>query len=440
MALSIEQLAQVLTGYPEVKRYWIAYSGGLDSHVLLHAMTVLRSRFEGASFRAVHIHHGLHADAERWTVHCASVCNALNIPLEIMRVDARAERGESPEAAARAARYAALQRLMHKGDALCTAHHQDDQAETLLLQLFRGAGVEGLAAMPRESEFNHALHLRPLLDFTRAEIEAYALRHALQWVEDSSNESLSYDRNFLRHQIIPTLKTRWPSVQMSISRSARHMAEAADWLQQQARDALVSCRTEDPAALSIPVLLQMDVFLRRLVLREWWKDLQAPLPTQAQMQHVLQDVLQAKADAMPCVRWSDVQIRSYRDRIYTVQQTAGHDAAAVHTWDLLAMLALPGLGEVAAVPSSIPGIRKSLAGHEGISIRFRRGGERLIPAGREYHHSLKNLMQEAGIPPWQRDRVPILYDGERIAAVLGVCVCEDYQSQPGEESLELQWL
>ena len=440
MALSIEQLAQVLNRYPGIKRYWIAYSGGLDSHVLLHGLASLRSHFPDASFHAVHIHHGLHADADLWTTHCASICAALNIPLEIIRVDARPAPGESPEAAARESRYAALRRLVHNGDALLTAHHQDDQAETLLLQLFRGAGVEGLAAMPHASEFAHALHLRPLLEVTRAQILDYAQEHSLHWIEDDSNASLSYDRNFLRHQVIPVLKTRWPSVQMSISRSARHMAEAADWLAEQARVALASCRTEDPHALSMSALRTLDEYLRRLVLRAWWKELQVPLPTQAQLQHVLRDVLQAKPDATPCVQWSDVEIRGYRDRIHVLRQTAEHDPSAMHAWDLQSTLTIPGLGELAALPSMHPGIRRSLAGRQGFSIRFRRGGERLVPAGRGFSHSLKNMLQEAGIPPWQRDRTPILYDGEQIVAVLGVCVCESYQSAAGEESLELQWL
>ena len=226
MRFSPDHLLQQLHRHGIPPSYQVAFSGGLDSLVLLHALCALRGRL-AAGVAAVHVHHGLHSDADEWDAHCQQVCDELGVAYTLLRVDGRPATGESPEAAARDARYRALAEWLPAGHCLLTAQHQDDQAETLLLQLLRGSGVSGLAAMPVMTGLGAGHHLRPLLEMTRPALHHYATAHALRWIEDPSNQSSAYDRKYLRHQVLPRLRERWPAVSSSLSRSAAHCAEAS---------------------------------------------------------------------------------------------------------------------------------------------------------------------------------------------------------------------
>ena len=227
---SPENLGAILQDFPAVARFWLAYSGGCDSHVLVHAAAQLRAVVAERIFHVVHVDHGLQTASAEWARHCAAVCEELALPFTLLRVDARGSLGESPEAAARHARYRALASLMQAGDCLLTAHHQDDQAETLLLQLLRGGGPHGLAAMPALSPFAAGMHARPMLTFSREELRRYAQRHALQWIDDPSNADSGFDRNYLRNSVMPVLRERWPAVARVLARGAGHQAEAAQLL------------------------------------------------------------------------------------------------------------------------------------------------------------------------------------------------------------------
>ena len=253
-------LHRLLNALPRtgVTRYWLAYSGGLDSHALLHAMHGLRAQQRGIILCAVHVHHGLRPEADQWAAHCMSVCAALEIPCQVLHVQARPAAGESPEDAARCARYQALRDVIGAGDCLLTAHHQDDQAETLLLQLLRGAGVAGLAGMPACAAFGTGLLARPLLSHSRAELRAYAERHGLHWVEDGSNAETGYDRNYLRHEILPRLRARWPATAAVLTRSAGHCAAATDLLQILAAQDLANLRGPVQRTLKIDRLQLLD--------------------------------------------------------------------------------------------------------------------------------------------------------------------------------------
>jgi len=200
----LQQLGEALQQIP-ANRYWVAFSGGIDSHVLLDAMATLRPQLS-ATLNAVHVNHGLNAKAAQWAAHAVSVCELLDIPCHVFNVNASAKKGESPEAAARDARYHTFSALIEAGDVLLTAHHREDQAETLLLQLVRGAGPHGLAAMPLSRSFSNGQLARPLLAVEQALINDYAAEKALLWVEDPSNQELGFERNFLRHEVMPILK------------------------------------------------------------------------------------------------------------------------------------------------------------------------------------------------------------------------------------------
>jgi len=431
-------LHKQLQRFPRPRGYWVAYSGGMDSHVLLHALAALRDTL-GASVGAVHVNHGLQAHAADWQEHCAAVCRELDVEFAALSVDARAASGESPEAAARKARYTALADWLPGQHCLLTAHHQDDQAETLLVQLLRGSGVQGLAAMPAQSVLGQGMHLRPLLDCPRSGLVSYADAQGLNWIEDPSNRDTGFTRNFLRHRVMPELQRRWPGSSASLARSAAHQAEAATLLDELAAVDLATLSVPD-AALSRPGLDALSAQRQRNVLRFWIRQRTGGCPSSAVLARIQQDALHSRPDAEPCVRWGDFELRRYRDRLYVLHQMAVPLPGQELEWSLQAPLSIPQAGgELSVIPQTGQGIRESVLDGNGVRVGWRRGGERCVPAGRGQHHSLKKLFQEQGIPPWQRARIPLIYIGGQLAAVAGLWVCEPFQAGPGEPGLLIQW-
>jgi tRNA(Ile)-lysidine synthase len=415
----------------------VAYSGGLDSTVLLHGLAAVRDALT-APLSAVHVHHGLHPDAGRWADHCWRACAALALPCEVVAVEARASPGESPEAAARDARYRALEALTGPGEAVLLAHHRDDQAETLLLRLLRGAGAEGLAGMPRVRPLGRGWTGRPLLDWPRAALAAWALGQGLAWLEDPGNRDPRYDRNFLRHEVLPLHERRWPGVAGVLARTAERQAELARLVGEVAEADLALARAPIAGALSVAALRALPIERRRLVLRHWLRARGLPVPPAPRLEEVARAVLEARADRTPCVRWTGVEVRRYRDLL-----TAGPPAAAPASssrwgWAPPEPLALPW-GTLAAEPAVGEGVAvRALAG-EVLTVRLRRGGERCRLPGRACTQTLKKLLQEAGVPPWERQRLPLLYAGEALVAVAGRWVCVPFAAGPGEAGWRLRW-
>ena len=437
MSFSPAHLLQQLAQQPVARRYWVAYSGGCDSHVLLYSLAALREQL-GVPLHAIHINHGLQSVAHAWETHCQQVCDSLAVPLKIVRVNAAHAAGESPEEAARVARYGVFDELLADGDILLMAHHRDDQAETLMLQLLRGAGVKGLAAMPVVARLGRGLLLRPLLHFTRAVLMHYAQQAGLVWIEDPSNTATRFDRNFLRHEIMPLLHQRWPATATTLSRVSEHMAESATLLQQLAAlDYQQHRATGD--RLQVVSLRVLDGARVRNLLRYWLSDIcRLSTPDSAHLNRIVQEVLPAAEDANPVVSWRGGEVRRYRGELYAMPPLVGPgiDNKTIH-WD--AKQALPLNGHM-LIPHLVRGQgldRQQLQQHE-LTIRFRQGGEKCRPVGRDHRHSLKHLFQEWGIPPWQRESVPLLYVGEEIAQVIGYCICEPYQTSPQQEGLVIR--
>lgn len=440
MAFNSTQLLQALAVAPAARAYWVAFSGGLDSYVLLHAMSALRAALNGTELCAVHIHHGLHADADDWARLCQQRCAALSVPLRVLRVDADALPGQSPEAAAREARYRAVATLMSAGDVLLTAHHRDDQAETLLLQLLRGSGPRGLAAMPVVASFAAGTHIRPLLDVSRNDLLEYAQASGLQWVEDSSNADVRFDRNFLRAEILPRLHSRWPAMADTLSRSARHCAEAAELLESLAVQDLRSLDGSDPTCLSISALRAWPPSRCRNVLRHWLRTLHLPLPSSAHLQRIMHDVLAARADANPVVHWPGAEVRRYRDYLYAMSPLPSVATARVIRWDIREPLCEPGFwGRLRMRPVRGQGLNGARCVAGGVTVRFRQGGELCRPCGRHETHALKKLLQERGIPPWQRERLPLIYLDDQLAAVADLWVCEPFAAEGDEPGYCIEW-
>jgi len=439
MPFSPDSLLQQLQRHPRVPAYWVAFSGGLDSSVLLYALHACGNRLQ-VEIGAVHVNHGLQAHAAEWEAHCRRVCATLGVRYTSLPVDATAAPGESPEAAARAARYAALAGWLPAGHCLLTAQHRDDQAETLLLQLLRGSGVHGLAAMPESSAFGNGLHLRPLLDYPRSDLRDWALATGLVWIEDPSNLDTAFDRNFLRAEALPVLRQRWPAAASSLARSAGHCAEAADLVGQLAELDLQHVQGRHAGTLAVAGLDSLPVARCRNVLRHWIRAGSGSFPPASILGHVLHDVLASRRDAAPCVRHARYEIRRYRDTLYLLPRQTAPLLLEEQPWSMAAPLPLPQAGGVLRVmPGTGCGIRKSLLPADAVQVRWRQGGERCRPAGRRHHHSLKKLFQAQGIPPWERERIPLIYIGDELAAVAGLWVCEPFQAGPTDAGLRIDW-
>ncbi len=435
--LSPERLLAVLRDLPKTPCYWVALSGGLDSRVLLEAMAALGPAL-AAPVRAAHIDHGLHPDSQAWAVACAEICAGLGIPFHSVRIDARAAPGASPEAHARALRYRALRAVMASGDMLLTAHHRDDQAETVLLQLLRSAGPHGLAAMPRCTSWEGAWLARPFLNLPRARLHAFALSRGLTWIEDPSNDSARFERNVLRHRVIPCLAERWPSIGRTLAQVADRQADAAKVLDDMASSDLEGARSAAEGALSASALCELSPARCRNLLRAWLREQGHPPPPAGRLRELCGPFLEAAPDRQPAVTWAGVTLRRYRDAVYALPAIPPWPPAHVFSWDGRAGLALP-LGVLHGEAAIGAGIQQALIGPMALTVRRRGGGERCRPAGRPHTRRLKHLFQEAGIPPWRRDYQPLVYLDDRLAAVPGLWVCDPYAAGPGEPGRVLRW-
>lgn len=387
----------------------VAFSGGLDSTALLHALATLPAA-RARGLRAIHVDHALHADSPRWAEHCQQTCANLGLELRVVRVEVRNIAGLGLEAAAREARFAAFESALGKGEILAFAHHRDDQVETVLLKLLRGAGPEGLAAMREWRRFGHGHAWRPLLDLPRQALLEHGHAYALDWVDDPSNADARLDRNRLRHTVLPLLRERWPGSDAAIVQSAQWMRHAADFIESESQRALARIQGLDPATIDCREWLALPAALRDPVLRMWLRDNRLPEPNRHQVDELVRQ-LAANAEAQPCVRWPGAEVRRYRELAYALapQEAVAHDWE--HSWS----------GEPLELPGNAG--RLSLSTESGsplpaaVRVRFRRGGERIQLAGASHHRDLRDLFQEAGIPPWQRGRLPILIDagGELLA-------------------------
>ncbi|ADP09881.1 tRNA(Ile)-lysidine synthase [Erwinia sp. Ejp617] len=413
----------------------LAYSGGLDSSVLLHQLVQLREQRPHLQLRAVHIHHGLSQLADDWAAHCQQQCDRWQVPLVVVRVQVDARDG-GIEAAARQARYRALREHLIAGETLLTAQHLDDQSETLLLALKRGSGPAGLAAMPQEQRQGEHRHLRPLLTQSRQQLESWAQRYRLNWIEDDSNQDARYDRNFLRLQVMPLLNQRWPHFASAVARSAQLCGEQErllDELLSESLDVLV----DESGALCFTPLLTMSDARRAALLRRWIARQHGRMPSRAALQRIWLEVACSRADAEPCLRIGGNEVRRFRDRLYWLPQLLPLGASQLAWPAPWQPLTLPdGLGQL---HQRSPGIAlRYPQPTECVSVRFQAAGAFHI-VGRAGSRSLKKLWQEHGIPPWQRERIPLIFYGNRLIAALGVFVTRDGCAQQGENAWHIDW-
>ncbi|MFZ4537495.1 tRNA lysidine(34) synthetase TilS [Propionivibrio sp.] len=418
------------------KRLCIALSGGRDSVVLLHALSrLVSSAGLPITLSAVHVHHGISPNADAWAGFCTEFCRSCEVPLEIVRVDVPRDSGEGLEGAARRMRHAIFDKCT--ADWLALAHHRDDQAETVLLNLLRGAGVAGAAGMLAERpQTQGPILVRPLLGVPRAVIERYATEQALRWIDDESNDDVHHRRNFLRHEVMPRLEEKFSGAQKALARAASHFAEGASLL-----DDLAAI---DRAAVATPVgrigLVAFNALMparARNLLRFEWLAAGFRAPDTRWIDEALRQLATASAQSETCLSTSDGELHVYRGELHIVGHYPGVSDAPLR-W--AGELELPWAGgRVLLVPTTGSGIRRSLLDAGEVSVRFRRGGERLQPEARRPRRSLRKLLQEAAVPPWERKRLPFLWCGERLAWVGGLGVDTAFACSPGEAGIVPVW-
>lgn len=413
--------------------YCVGFSGGLDSQVLLHLCVALRAQHD-FPLRALHVHHGLSPYADAWLAHCKSICEHYGVDFESHALTIKPVSGESIEEFARKHRYQYLEQALKPEEVLLTAHHEDDQAETLLLQLLRGAGPKGLSSMPKIKPSGLGYHGRPLLAVTRAALKEYAELYELLWIEDELNDDLHYSRNFIRHEILPLLKKRWPTVTASIARSAGHCAEAQQVLDDLANQELKHLQGTVENTVSVKTLLDLPEPRQRLMLRIWMEEQGYTMPSSVKLQQILSDVLWAKWDATPCVNWGQVELRRYQDDLYLMKALAEHDVKRSYEWDLKSPLEMEGIGKLEALPVQGKGLKMTT---DKVAVRFRQGGE-VYALAKGNHHELKKFFQEKNIPTWLRDRLPLITIDDELAAVPGYLIVDKFKAKLGEEGYELR--
>ena len=387
------------------RRFAVALSGGLDSRSLLHVAASVREEL-GFELRAIHVDHGLNPDSARWAERCRGWCAAVAVPLDIARVQVSRIAELGLEAAARAARHAAFAERLDEDEVLLAAHHRDDQAETFLLRALRSPGYDGLAGMRPLRRFARGWLARPWLAVARADIRAEAEAAGLDWIDDPSNADIAHDRNFLRHEILPRLAQRWPQAVAALATSAERAADLLALAEPEVQRLLARHRDLDPAVLDVPVL-DLPEGSAIAVLKAWLRDLGLPNPPPSALREMRRQLRDARADRVPEVRWPGGVMYRYRERLHAL---AACDATAVRAqaWEAERPLSL----DDGRVLPALPGLFDA-----PLWVKPRQGGEKIRLHANASRRPVRLLLQEYGVPPWQRDALPYVWQGDTLVAV-----------------------
>jgi tRNA(Ile)-lysidine synthase len=403
------------THAPRPRRVLVAFSGGPDSTLLLaHALAHWPKR----RLAALHVHHGWHERADAWADHCRRQARALGARCRVIRVDAADRSGRGPEAAAREARYGALAQHLGPDDVLVTAHHRDDQAESMLLALLRGGGVHGWAGMPVCAELGRGIHLRPWLGIARASLRAELEARGLDAVEDPANSDPTYERAWLRQQVLPTLRARWSHIDATLARAAGQAAEAAEGVDALAARDYAHCRGAVDATLDTAALAALPAHRQRALLRWWLVRAGLARPPARRLESLRRQLVAAGAQRSPHVRWPGGEVRAWRGLAWAMYPLPAVETGAVYRWhDPTRPLALPHRW---VTPAELAAHGVEPSGVTSLEVRLPAGGERFHPAGGARPEPLRELLRRAGWPPWQRARAPLVYADGACVAVVGL--------------------
>ena len=444
-------LYSAISKYPKTSLV-IAYSGGVDSQVLLHALANLKHAKKFSNLITVcHVNHGLSENASRWQNFAEQACFKLNLPFVAHQVNVQPKVQQSLEALAREARYQALQSVYNEQSLIVTGHHRDDQAETFLLALKRGSGLKGLSAMSAETLQGKDIFIRPLLNVSRAEIVNYAKQQQLDWVEDESNCDTQFDRNFIRQEIMPLLCERWPSITQTINRSSSHCAEGQLLLNELAEQDLANCQLSEQA-LNVSELSKLSIARFNNLIRYFLAQHHYLMPSTKQLEQVYQQLF-ASEDKKPAIKVANNYLRRYKNSLYLTpsfvevsdwQQRIDYiDEPSVKP---LNTVELPdGLGHITFSKSQYSEVT-SLAQRitlptkdQKITLRFCHNNPTCLPDYRNHSRSLKKILQELNIPPWQRKRIPFLYYDDLLVAVIGHFVCQQFTPNENDLNMSITW-
>jgi tRNA(Ile)-lysidine synthase len=445
MTADYSWFSAALSAYRHCQTWFVAYSGGLDSSVLLKLLVDLRAIDDSIpALQVIHVNHGLSANAHQWQKHCIETCEEYDVPLSVFQVDIEADLRLGVEAAARKVRYGVFERQLAKTDVLLMAHHLDDQLETFFLRLFRGAGIDGLTSIPQQRSLGQGQLVRPLLGQSRASLEKLAEYLTVSWVDDESNTDTRFDRNFLRHELIPVIEKRWPAYRQTMSRTLDHLQSSRGLLSAVASEKLACCES---VVSGQPVLLFSELVAAgteqaSLTLRSWLKKYRFDAPRSEQIKEFLQQLQHSDTDAQPRLSGHGYELRRYDGGVYLLLPETEFDESLVLPLDVTSpgtssSVSVLGVGQLSFKAKLGKGIKSNW--NKPLSISFRRGGERCQPVGRAHSQSLKKLFQEYKVEPWWRDRVPLIYTGGDLMAVGDYWVCEGTWVSADEEGFGLAW-
>ena len=450
MTLEVNHLSEHLNKFNKANHLYVGYSGGLDSHVLLHVIIELIGK---KRITAVHVNHQLSSNSDIWQKHCEDRCLEIGVNIICKTVSIK-NRGTGIEDAARNARYSVFEKLLKKNDLLILAHHADDQIETMLFRLFRGSGIKGMSGMPISRLLGNGELFRPLLPFFRRDLESYASANQINWIEDDSNLDIAFDRNFIRHKLIPTINERWPNSSFKLNRSANIFAESdflINILAQKDFKIVKEVSERVGWSISIDKLNGFEIIRQKNILRYWFNLHNLTLPSYAVLDNALNQMIGSKIDAEPFVSWGDLQLRRFNKKLYllplnfedpnySVKKKKGRELLEKNSikWDGSSHLILPDSSSLCVKLKIKGGLRIDVK--KNLEIRFRSGGERCKPQGRSGSNTLKKLFQEYSLEPWLRNNIPLIYIDNRLAAVGDLWVCDEFCAEPDELGIQLEWL
>lgn len=443
MSLYSPFLAAILPRLTKKSRLILAFSGGVDSRVLLHLLAQFKDQYPQTECIVVHVHHGLSSNADEWALLCQQWVKEYDLPCYVEHVNCQVKGSASLEQVARNARYSALEKYVSREDIVLTGQHSDDQVETFLLALKRGSGPKGLSSMAEVKPFAQGLLIRPLLTISRDQIEAYAQQQNFEWVTDESNADIRFDRNYLRHQITPVFKQRWSDFSRSVARSALLCAEQEALLDELLMP-LYEQAVQTDLSLSISDIAEKSEAIRNRILRMWLAKLHQSMPSKEQLQTIWQQVAEAKPDANPQFILNNIQIRRFQQRLYLV--TPYTDVSDFsQSLAIESVMILPDeIGELSVVKNVTAQTLLAEKGTLGLNdtilekpltVQFFHNGLTVHPYVRAHSRKLKKVLQEYGVPSWQRQRLPLLFCGERLVAIASLFVEKDFYGQ----AFALKW-
>lgn len=442
LAFTPERLLQTLGSLPPVKSYIVGYSGGADSTALVHALSKIHEQLK-TPVSAVHINHGIHSEADHWQKQCEEFCRQHGVELECIRVELKNDSGKGLEAEARHLRYDAITKRLKPGDCLLTAHHADDQAETVLLNLMRGSGVDGLSAMPESRPLGQGVLQRPLLHFRNSALLNYLLENNVEWTDDPSNDYLDHDRNFVRHQVIPLLEKRWPEVGQRLLLSCEAMGDARHLLEALA-DEYLGPNLPHPFVLTITPECHANKQLFKLVIRRWIRQSKLSSIPVYKLDTFCEQVQHSSSDNQISVNWDGYILRWYKSQLWLSEDKALLPCPVINWTREQSDIDLgKDVGQLSLVHSTSSEHQDGPLIHSfpkgKLSVGYRINMKESVNHQGGHHKSLKNLFQSADIPPWLRDAIPLCrLDGELVA--LGDwCIAKPFECWLNEKGMRLEW-